>query len=146
MIVELGHLRGTRLYRELDRSPEAHRLEGIYILRFDASFSFVNADYIRDHILGHVDAHPDTHTVLLDATSINDLESFFVSIQDIFEGFVVNTSHTGLVDRHFSQHSGIFAACLTHMGDHVFTDIQGKLIKRLMSLPGCRDGFIQRFK
>lgn len=73
-IVELGHLEGTSLYRDLERRADTHRVAGVYILRFDASFSFANADYIRDHILNHLEGAPDTQALILDATSINDLD------------------------------------------------------------------------
>jgi SulP family sulfate permease len=92
-IVELGHLPGTRLYRELDRRPDARRLAGVYILRFDASFSFVNADYIRDHLVTHVDTHPDTRTVLLDATSINDLD---MTAADVLSGIYSTLTTRGV--------------------------------------------------
>lgn len=73
-LIELGRLDGTDLYRALHRRSDTQRIEGLYILRFDASFSFANADYIRDHILGHVASTPDTRALVLDATSINDLD------------------------------------------------------------------------
>lgn len=73
-IVELGHLEGTSLYRDLQRRSDTHRVAGVYILRFDASFSFANADYIRDHILNRLEGTHDTQALILDATSINDLD------------------------------------------------------------------------
>lgn len=73
-IVELGHLEGTSLYRDIERRAGTSRVKGVYILRFDASFSFANADYIRDHILSHLDGTPETRALILDATSINDLD------------------------------------------------------------------------
>ncbi|MBO6574597.1 MAG: sulfate permease [Rhodothermales bacterium] len=74
-IVELGHLPETRLFRELGRNPEAVSINGIYIVRFEASFSFVNADFIRDHIERHLLENPGTRALLIDSTSINDLDT-----------------------------------------------------------------------
>ncbi|NNE71897.1 MAG: sulfate permease [Rhodothermales bacterium] len=73
-MVELGRLEGTDLYRALNRREDTQRIKGVYILRFDASFSFANADYIRDHILHYVENTPGTRALVLDATSINDLD------------------------------------------------------------------------
>ena len=74
-VVELGHLPETRLFREMDRNPDVRSIDGIYILRFEASFSFVNAEFIREHIISHLDESPDTRALLIDATSINDLDT-----------------------------------------------------------------------
>ncbi|MFT5141476.1 MAG: SulP family sulfate permease [Rhodothermales bacterium] len=74
-LVELGLLPGSTLYPELAREPDAVRLPGIYILRFEASFGFANADYIRDHILAQIDSSPSIRTLIIDATSINDLDT-----------------------------------------------------------------------
>ncbi len=75
-VAELGHLPGTRSFRDLARYPDAVPLEGILILRVDASFSFANAEFLKDLILERI--RDDDHAiraVLIDASSINDLDT-----------------------------------------------------------------------
>jgi sulfate permease, SulP family len=79
-VVELGHLPGTRLYRELARTPEARRIPGLFILRFDASYSFANAEFIRDEILRRAEKDQGVEAVLVDATSVNDLDMTAVEV------------------------------------------------------------------
>ncbi|MBN4056169.1 sulfate permease [Rhodothermus sp. AH-315-K08] len=79
-VVELGHLPGSRLYRELARTPEARRIPGLFILRFDASYNFANADFIRDEILRRAEDEHKIDAVLVDATSINDLDMTAVEV------------------------------------------------------------------
>ncbi|NND71926.1 MAG: sulfate permease [Rhodothermales bacterium] len=74
-VAELGHLPGTRSFRSLDRYPEAERIEGVIILRVDASFSFVNADFLRDLLLERSVLEADIREIVIDASSINDLDT-----------------------------------------------------------------------
>jgi len=75
-VAELGIIPGTRLFKNIDRNPEAKTLDGIMILRVDASFSFVNAEFFRDYILEKSKARNDTtHYVVIDGSSINTLDT-----------------------------------------------------------------------
>ncbi len=75
-VAVLGHLPGTRSFRDIRRNPNAEVFEGILILRVDASFSFANAEFLQDLILE--ESAPDDHdirAVVIDASSINDLDT-----------------------------------------------------------------------
>lgn len=74
-VAQLGHLPGTRSFRDLDRYPEAKALEGILMLRVDASFSFANAEFLRDMLLNRTQKDPSIRAVVIDASSINDLDT-----------------------------------------------------------------------
>ncbi len=71
----LGRLPGTRIYRSLERHPEAEPIHGLAILRIDASFYFANAEFLRDTLAEITDSPKPPHTVLLDASALNDLDS-----------------------------------------------------------------------
>jgi SulP family sulfate permease len=71
----LGRLPGTRIYRSLERHPEAEPIPGLAILRIDASFYFANAEFLRDTLAEITDSPQPLHTVLLDASAVNDLDS-----------------------------------------------------------------------
>ncbi len=72
----LGHVDGTTSFRNIDRFPEAHTIDGIRIVRIDAALSFVNAVNVKRLILGHVDQLTDEpRALVLDASGINDLDA-----------------------------------------------------------------------
>lgn len=75
-VAELGVIPGTRIFKNLDRNPEARRIDGLLILRVDASFSFINAEFFRDFILekSH-EQDKNTHFVIIDGSSINMLDT-----------------------------------------------------------------------
>ncbi len=72
----LGHVDGTTSYRNVDRFPEAHTLDGVRIIRIDAALSFINAANIKKLILEQADTIVDEpRALVLDASGINDLDA-----------------------------------------------------------------------
>lgn len=75
-VAELGLIPNTRVYKNLIRNEKAQRIEGVLILRVDASFSFINADFFRDFILEKSDdQHDYTRYVVIDGSSINMVDT-----------------------------------------------------------------------
>ena len=75
-VAELGVIPGSRLYQNIERHPEAKAIEGILILRVDASFSFINAEFFRDFILEKSrERNKSTHYVIIDGSTINSLDT-----------------------------------------------------------------------
>lgn len=75
-VAELGVIPGTRIFKNLERNPEAQRIDGLLILRVDASFSFINAEFFRDFILEKSEQQDkNTHFVVIDGSSINMLDT-----------------------------------------------------------------------
>jgi len=75
-VAELGHVPGTRLFRDLERFPQAVRIKDIMVLRVDAAFSFANAEYFKDFILEKSEREGRrVRVVVVDGTSINDLDT-----------------------------------------------------------------------
>jgi SulP family sulfate permease len=75
-VAELGHVPGTRLYRDRERFEQAVRLKNIMVLRVDAAFSFANAEYFKDFILEKSEKEGrEVDVVVVDGTSINDLDT-----------------------------------------------------------------------
>jgi SulP family sulfate permease len=73
---ELGRIPGTNVFRNLKNFPDAEPLPGVLMLRMDASFYFANVAYFRDRLEAFLrDAPDDVDIVLLDASSMNDLDS-----------------------------------------------------------------------
>ncbi|MGF1670480.1 MAG: SulP family inorganic anion transporter [Balneolaceae bacterium] len=75
-VAELGVLPNTRSFKNIERNPDAKRIEGILILRIDASFSFINAEFFRDFILEKSEEQDKkTRYVIIDGSSINLLDT-----------------------------------------------------------------------
>lgn len=75
-VAELGVLPNTRSFKNLERNPEAKRIDDILILRIDASFSFINAEFFRDFIIGKSkEQNKETRYVIIDGSSINMLDT-----------------------------------------------------------------------
>jgi SulP family sulfate permease len=77
----LGHLPGTRSFRDIGRNPSAEMIEGVLMLRIDASFSFANAEFLQDLLLKR--SQDDDHAiraVVIDASTINDLDTTAASV------------------------------------------------------------------
>jgi SulP family sulfate permease len=85
----LGHLPGTRSFRDVRFNPDARLIEGLLLLRIDASFSFINAEFLKDLILDRTMDGRGVRAVVLDASSINDLDvtaaEVLASVNDTLE-------------------------------------------------------------
>ncbi|NBC02966.1 MAG: sulfate permease [Bacteroidetes bacterium] len=72
----LGHVQGSRTYRDVTRNPQASPIEEVLILRFDASINFNNAEFIKDFIIHKSEErNKKIRAVIVDAKSINDLDT-----------------------------------------------------------------------
>lgn len=73
---ELGRVTGLRGYHDLSRNPEAERIPGVVIVRFDAPLFFANGGIFDDFVRSRVKAAgPGIHTVILAAEPITDIDT-----------------------------------------------------------------------
>ncbi len=73
---ELGRVTGLRGYHDLSRNPEAERIPGVVIVRFDAPLFFANGGIFDDFVRSRVRAAgPGIHTVILAAEPITDIDT-----------------------------------------------------------------------
>lgn len=72
----LGRLPGTDIFRNTRDFPEAETLDGLVVLRIDASFYFANAEFLKNR-LGEFRERcgAGLRAIVLDASAINDLDS-----------------------------------------------------------------------
>ena len=124
---ELGHVPGTRLFRDLDRFDQAERIDDILVLRVDAAFSFANAEYFKDFILESERAGRDIRAIVIDGTSINDLDTTALdalhSVIETLDDRGIALHFTGLIGpvREVVVRSGLrdqLGAEHFHMGPH----------------------------
>ena len=73
---ELGRLPGTTLYRNVNRFPEAERVPGVAIIRFDVSLSYLNVEFMKRRVQRLVrESGPGLRAVVLDASGVNDIDT-----------------------------------------------------------------------
>jgi len=83
-VAELGHVPGTRLFRDIERFDNAQRIKDIMVLRVDAAFSFANAEYFKDFILEKSEREGRRiRAVVVDGTSINDLDTTAIEALEV---------------------------------------------------------------
>lgn len=75
-IAVLGRAPGVKGYHDVSRYPDANRVPGLLIFRFDAPIFFANAELFRDSILRAEQASPEPIAlVVIAAEPITDLDS-----------------------------------------------------------------------
>lgn len=109
----LGHIPGTRTYRDVSRNPHAEPIEEILILRFDASINFNNAEFIKDFIIHKSeDRNKKIRAVIVDAMSINDLDTTAIeALRSVME-----TLETWDIEFHFAGMKTPVQKLLTRSG------------------------------
>jgi high affinity sulfate transporter 1 len=71
----LGRVAGLKGYHDITRYPEAARIPGLVLFRWDAPLFFANAEIFREHILQAVaDAPTPTRWVVVDAEPVTDID------------------------------------------------------------------------
>ena len=78
-IAVLGHLGGTRSFRDIVNYGASETISDILMLRIDASFSFANADHLRDTIVDE-SARREVAAVVIDASGINDIDTTALTV------------------------------------------------------------------
>jgi SulP family sulfate permease len=100
-VAVLGYVAGSRSFRDITRFPEAEQIEGILVLRVEASFSFTNAEYFKDFIIEQSEEEDrHLHSVVIDGMSINDLDTTAVdalkTVLESLEDMGIDIYMTGL--------------------------------------------------
>ncbi len=91
---ELGRLPGTTLYRNITRYPEAERVPGVAVIRFDVSLSYLNVEFMKRRVQRLVrDSGPGLRAVVLDASGVNDIDT---SAIDAFAELIVDLADAGI--------------------------------------------------
>lgn len=92
---ELGRVPGLRGYHDITRHPDAERIGGVLILRFDAPLFFANGgmfdDYVRAEVVNARAAGRALHTVILAAEPITEIDA--TAVDELVELDDYLTSH-----------------------------------------------------
>lgn len=74
-VAELGLIPGTRDFKNHERFSEVKPIPGVLILRVDAPFSFVNAEFFKNYILEKsMNDKEAPKYVIIDGTTVGDLD------------------------------------------------------------------------
>ena len=112
-VAVLGNIPGTRSFRDIDLHDNVIQIEGVLILRVDASFSYANADFLKELILSS--SRPETSTisyVIIDASSVNDLDT--TAVQALFA--VIDVLERRHVEMYFTGVHGSVSDVMTNSG------------------------------
>jgi high affinity sulfate transporter 1 len=72
----LGRVTGLKGYHDLAYYPEAKRLPGLVLYRFDAPLSFFNADSFRERVIELVDGtHPPASWIVIASEPITEIDT-----------------------------------------------------------------------
>jgi high affinity sulfate transporter 1 len=71
----LGRAPGVKGYHDVTRYPDAERVPGLVMFRWDAPLFFANAEEFRDRVLSAVAAAPEPRWLLLAAEPITDVDT-----------------------------------------------------------------------
>lgn len=72
----LGRVEGVKGYHDLERHPDAYRVPGLLLFRFDSPLFFANAPYFEERLLEAIDAEPGVvRRVIVSAEPITDIDS-----------------------------------------------------------------------
>lgn len=71
----LGRVQGRKGYHDVSRHPDAARVPGLVIFRFDAPLFFANATYFEEELLEVAGEHPDARRIVVAAEPITDVDS-----------------------------------------------------------------------
>ena len=118
----LGQSGDTTTYRNVERSPEAHTIDGVRVIRIDAAFSFVNATNVKRLLLDHASqVEVEPRALVLDASGINDVDATGAEMLDE----VIDELRDNGVSLHLADVKGPVRDVLRHSGawDHTHIDV-----------------------
>jgi high affinity sulfate transporter 1 len=77
----LGRIDGQKGYHDISRHPEARRIPGLVIFRWDAPLFFANAEIFSDHVSRAVDQSPTrARWVVVAAEPVTDIDTTAVDV------------------------------------------------------------------
>lgn len=90
----LGRVDGLKGYHDISRHPEARRIPGLVLFRWDAPLFFANAGVFRDHVLSAVSNAPTrTRWVVVAAGPVTDVD---VTAADVLQDLDRDLQHEGI--------------------------------------------------
>ena len=99
----LGRVEGMKGYHDVTRHPEARRIPGLVLFRWDAPLFFANAEIFRDHLLAAMaDAPTPTRWVVVAAEPVTDVDVTAADMLDELD----RTLHAAGMELMFAEMKG----------------------------------------
>ena len=92
-VARLGWLSRERVFRNVERYPEASTFPGTRIVRVDASLYFANAAFLEDYLNTSVAEEPGLGAIVLDFSGVNDIDAVAV---ETLEGLIESLEAQGI--------------------------------------------------
>ena len=131
----LGRIGDTTTYRNVERFPEAHTVDGVRVIRIDAALSFVNATNVKRLLLDHasqIEAEP--RALVLNASGINDVDATGAEMLDE----VIEELGDRGVSLHLANVKGPVRDVLRRSGawDHTHIDVHASTATAIEAITG----------
>ncbi len=121
----LGRVDGLKGYHDVMRHPEARRVPGLVLFRWDAPLFFANADIFHDHVLRAVaEAPTPTRWVIVAAEPVTDID---ITAADVLSA-LDDELHTAGIELGFAEMKGPVKDRLKQYG--LFSKLGGDLFFR----------------
>ncbi|MFH1027615.1 MAG: SulP family inorganic anion transporter [Pseudomonadota bacterium] len=99
----LGRVDGMKGYHDINRHPEARRIPGLVLFRWDAPLFFANAEYFREQALRAVTSAPTpTKWIVVAADPVTDVD---ITAADVLAELVTELQQAG-IELCFAQMKG----------------------------------------
>jgi sulfate permease, SulP family len=82
----LGYLARERVFRNVERFPEAGTFGDTVVLRIDASLYFANMSFLDQRLRAALVEDPGCHNIILDFSGVNDMDAVAVDTLGILMG------------------------------------------------------------
>lgn len=131
----LGRVDGLKGYHDVTRYPEARRIPGLVLFRWDAPLFFANAEVFREHVLQAVASAPTpTKWVVVAAEPVTDIDvtaaEALSALDDALQGAGIELCFAEMKDPvkdHLKQY-GLFSK----LGEELFFPTLGRAVDRYL--------------
>jgi len=99
----LGRVDGMKGYHDITRHPEARRIQGLVLFRWDAPLFFANAEMFRESVLRAIsDAPAPPHCIAIAAEPVTDVD---ITAADVLAELVEELQQAG-IELYFAEMKG----------------------------------------
>jgi len=129
----LGRIGDTTTFRNVERFPEAHTVDGVRVVRIDAALSFVNATNVKRLLVEQASAiETAPQALVLDASGINDVDATGAEMLDE----VIDELRERGVNLHLADVKGPVRDVLRRSGawDHTDIDVHASTAEAIIAI------------
>lgn len=85
-VIEIGYLEKDKIFRDVNRFPDAKTRDDLMIVRIDSSIHFSNTSYLEEKLKEFIAIKPKTELFIIDFSGVNDMDApSFHSLEEMIE-------------------------------------------------------------